>query len=173
MATRTSMTDRMIGAAMLDVATYEEVEHDQTATGQAAMVVGIVALARAIGSLGAGFGVLVGGIVMAFVGWLVWCGITYFIGDELMGGDATWGEVLRAVGFAQTPGVLAVVGIIPLIGWLVSLAASIWVLVAAFIGLRQALDLDNVKTLITVVLGWIAMMILMAIPSMIFGAALM
>lgn len=171
MATGTSMTDRMIGAAMLDVATYEDVEHDQTATGQAAAVVGIVAVARGIGSLGAGLDAFVAGILMAYVGWLLWSGVTYVIGDELLGGDATWGEVLRAVGFAHTPGVLAVVGFVPLLGWLVALAASVWVLVAGFIGLRQALDLNNVKTLITVVLGWIAMVVVMAIPAMMFGAA--
>ncbi len=42
----------MIGAAMLDVSVYEEVEHDQTATTQAAIVVGIVAVCGAIGSWG-------------------------------------------------------------------------------------------------------------------------
>ena len=36
---RRSIVDRMKGAALLDVATYEEVEHDTEATGQAAVVV--------------------------------------------------------------------------------------------------------------------------------------
>ncbi len=40
---RRSIVDRMRGAALLDVATYEEVEHDNEATGQAAVVVVIVA----------------------------------------------------------------------------------------------------------------------------------
>ena len=31
-----SMTERMLGAARLDVAIYEEVEHDASATGQLA-----------------------------------------------------------------------------------------------------------------------------------------
>ena len=43
-----SMTDRMIGAATLDIATYEEVEHDTSATTQAAIVVGIVAVCAAV-----------------------------------------------------------------------------------------------------------------------------
>ena len=45
-----SMWDRMRGAAMLDIATYEEVEHDTTATMQAGAVVVIHALAQAIGN---------------------------------------------------------------------------------------------------------------------------
>ncbi len=37
-----SFTERMIGAATLDIATFEEVEHDESATGQAAAVVALV-----------------------------------------------------------------------------------------------------------------------------------
>ena len=37
-----SLVDRMVGAAFLNVGTYEEVEHDDTATGQAAAVVAMV-----------------------------------------------------------------------------------------------------------------------------------
>lgn len=170
MATRTSMTQRMIGAALLSVDTYEEVEHDQTATGQAAGVVALAAVARAIGAIGDGSGVMIGGLVAAIVGWLIWSGVTYLIGDKLLGGEATWGEVLRAVGFAHSPGLLAVFGFIPLLGGLVALAVAAWLLIAGFIGLRQALDLGNLATLVTVVVGWIAMMAVIMVPMMMFGA---
>src|SRR5690242_277620 len=43
-----SIVDRMRGAAALDVATYEEVEADVNATGQAAIVVVLVAIASGI-----------------------------------------------------------------------------------------------------------------------------
>ncbi|MDP2481860.1 MAG: hypothetical protein Q8W45_01145, partial [Candidatus Palauibacterales bacterium] len=49
-----SMWDRMKGAAMLDIATYEEVEHDETLTTQAAFVVLIAAAARGIGGFNSG-----------------------------------------------------------------------------------------------------------------------
>jgi hypothetical protein len=42
----------MKGAALLDIATYEEVEADTTATAQAAGVVAIVAVCSAIGAAG-------------------------------------------------------------------------------------------------------------------------
>ena len=169
MATRTSMTDRMIGAAMLDVPTYEDVEHDETATGQAAGVVALAAVAQAIGNLGEGGVAMIGGLVAAMIGWVVWSGVTYLIGDKLFDARATWGEVLRAVGFAQSPGVLYVAGIVPLLGGLVELAVAIWILVAGFIGLRQALDVGNVETLVTVVLGWLAMVVVMVVPMMMLG----
>jgi hypothetical protein len=40
----------MVGATFLSVDTFEEVEHDENATGQAAMVVAIVAVARGVGA---------------------------------------------------------------------------------------------------------------------------
>lgn len=168
-----SITDRMMGAAMLSVPTYEEVEHDTTATGQAAVVVLIVAVCSAIGSIGDGVGVAILGLVTAFLGWLVWAGITYLIGDKLLGGTATWGELLRTLGFAQSPGVLYILGIIPLLGGLIRIAVGIWILVAGVIAIRQALDFSTGKAILTAILGWIAMMILgalVAIPAMIGSA---
>jgi hypothetical protein len=95
-----SMTARMIGAARLDVSVYEEVEADSTATGQAAGVVAIVALCSAIGGIGAGAQGVFSGLIGALVGWAIWAGITYLIGDKMLGGTATWGELLRTLGRA-------------------------------------------------------------------------
>jgi cytochrome bd-type quinol oxidase subunit 2 len=114
-----SLVDRMMGAAFLNVATYEEVEHDETATGQAAAVVAMVAVATAIGGWNFGISAVVGGAVTALVKWLMWAGITYLVGTMLFGGTATWGELLRTLGFAQAPGILAVLAIIPVLGWFV------------------------------------------------------
>ena len=158
------MIERMKGAALLDVATYEEVEADSTATPQAAGVVAIVAVASAIGALGqAGPGGIIGGLVAAFLGWLVWAGVTYLIGDKLLGGTATWGELLRTLGFAQSPGVLYVLGIIPLLGGLIRFAVLIWVLIAGIIAIRQALDFSTGKAVLTAVLGWLSLAILTVI----------
>ena len=103
-----SFLERMIGAAKLDVGTYEEVEHDLDATTQAAGVVAIVAVCAAIGSAGDGSGGIIGRPIAALVGWLIWSGVTFVIGTRLLGGTATWGEMLRTIGFAHAPGVLYV-----------------------------------------------------------------
>lgn len=160
---RRSMTDRMKGAALLDVATYEEVEADSTATAQAAGVVAIVAVCSAIGSLGSGGAGFVGALVGAFVGWLIWSGVTYLIGDKLLGGTATWGELLRTIGFAQAPGVFLVLAVIPLLGWLVAAAVGIWLLVTGILAIRQALDFGTGKAVLTAVLGWVVVIVLRAI----------
>lgn len=165
-----SMTRRMIGAAILDVPAYEEVEHDTTATGQAAGVVALAAVARGIGSVGHGSATVIGALVAAFVGWLVWSGLTYLIGTRLFEGKATWGEVLRTLGFAQAPGILLVVAFIPILGALLRVVVAVWLLVAGFVALRQALDLSNGKTLLTVFVGWLAIAIPMLLLRLGMGA---
>jgi hypothetical protein len=157
-----TLTERMLGAAKLDVDVYEEVEADESATTQAAIVVAIVAVASAIGGAKGGAAGMLGGLIAAFLGWVLWSGVTYVIGDKLLGGTATWTQLLRTIGFAQSPGVLYVLGVIPGIGGLVRLVVAIWMLVAGVIAIRQALDFSTGKAIATALLGWLAMMLLAA-----------
>lgn len=167
---RHSWTDRMKGAALLRVDTYEEVEADQTATGQAAGVVALVAVAQAIGGAGEGGPGIFAGIISALVGWLLWAGITYLIGAKLLGGTATWGELLRTIGFAQTPGILHVLGLIPVLGAIIRLGVVFWVLIAGIIAIRQALDVTTGKAILTAVLGWLAMALPLALLAAVAGS---
>ncbi len=164
-----SITDRMLGAATLKVATYEEVEHDTTATSQAAIVVGIVAVASAIGGAGGGASGVIAAVIGALLGWLVWAGVTYLIGDKMLGGTATWGELLRTLGFAQSPGVLYVLGIIPILGWGVRFVVWIWLLIAGVIAIRQALDFSTGRAILTAVIGFVAYVVVGGVLAMIFG----
>ena len=157
---RRSIVDRMRGAAMLDVATYEEVEHDNDATGQAAVVVIIVAICTALGAIWRGGPSIIAGPISAILGWLMWSAVTYLIGDKLLGGTATWGELLRTIGFAQAPGVLMIFGIIPILGGLVRAVVAIWLLFTGVVAIRQALDFSTGKAILTALLGWIVMVAL-------------
>ena len=79
------MIKRMIGAAKLDKAIYENVEADTSATRQALMVVVLVALATGIGAFGSGgpLGLVVG--IAAGIGlWALWAWITYFVGTTIL-----------------------------------------------------------------------------------------
>ncbi len=162
-ATPRSLTDRMLGAAQLDASTFEEVEGDESATSQAALVVGMVAVASAVGGVGGGARGVVAGLLSAFLGWLVWSGITFLVGDRLLGGKATWGELLRTLGFAQAPGVLFVLGVVPVLGVFVRLAVSVWILVAGIVAIRQALDFTTGKAIATAVIGWLGYAVLAAL----------
>lgn len=160
-----SMTDRMIGAAKLDIDVYEDVEADSTATGQAAGVVAIVALCSAIGGIGGGTQAVFGGLIAALVGWLLWAGITYLIGDKLLGGTATWGELLRTLGFAQAPGVLFLLGVVPLVGSVIAVIVGLWILVTGVVAIRQALDFGTGRAIATALLGFIPYAVLRAFLS--------
>jgi len=163
-----SFVERVRGAAMLDVPTYEEVEADAGATGQAALVVALVAIASAIAQVRSGVPSVLAGAVSAFVAWAIWSGITYVIGTWL-GGTATWGELLRTIGFAHAPGILIVAGVIPVVGGLVALIAFIWVLIAGIIAIRQALDFGTGRAILTAVLGFIPWLIAMAVVEAAMG----
>jgi hypothetical protein len=160
-----SITERMKGAALLNIATYEEVEADTTATGQAAVVVALSAIASGIGMWRGGLGGILGAVISSLIGWALWAGITYIIGEKVLGGTATWGELLRTLGFAQAPGVLAVLAIIPGARVIVLPVLAIWLLVTGIVAIRQALDFSTGKAIATAVLGWIAMLI----PRLLLG----
>ena len=155
-----SFTERMIGAAKLDVHTYEEVEADRNAIGQAMIVVVVASVAAGIGSLTqAGVAGLVVGSVVALIGWLIWALLTFIIGTKVLPEPQTksdMGELLRTIGFSASPGVLRVFGVVPVLGGLISFAASIWMLVAMVIAVRQALDYKSTGRAIGVcVIGWV------------------
>jgi hypothetical protein len=162
------LVQRMLGAAMLNVDTFEEVEADETATTQAAAVVAMVAVTSAIGASGDGGGSILFAPVAQIIGWLIWAGVTYLIGAKLFGGTATWGELLRTLGFAQAPGVLYLFAVVPFFGGLLRAIVGIWMLVAGIIAIRQALDFSTGKAVLTAVVGWLALII----PGMILGGFL-
>jgi hypothetical protein len=170
-----NMVNRMLRAARLEVPLYEEVEADVNATNQALLVVVIVAacsgVAAAIGNAQTNaIAALVGGVLQALIGWAVWSFVIFFVGTRVMGGTATYGELLRTLGFAQSPGVLLLVSFVPVVGGIVALIVGIWSLVAGFIGTRQALDLDNAKTAVAILLGILAFILCAIVVSLIFGA---
>jgi hypothetical protein len=148
-----TLVQRMFGAAMLSPATYEEVEHDRGATPQAALVVILAALAAAVGASGHGDEAVVREVLRALLQWLAWSAITYVIGTRVFHGTATPGEVLRTIGFAQTPGIFMALAGLPFLGGLIALVVGLWTLVAVVIATRQALDVDTGRAVLTALLG--------------------
>jgi hypothetical protein len=152
-----TLSERMLGAARLDAGTYEEVERDRTATTQALIVVVLTSLAAGIG-LGAGLRGIVINTVAAIVLWAIWAALVFWIGTRLLPEVQTradWGEVARTVGFAQSPGVLRVLGVIPILGDFVRAIADVWVLIATVVAVRQALDYASLARAVGVCLvGW-------------------
>jgi hypothetical protein len=163
MAMDRSLPNRMIRAARLDSQLYEEVENDESATSQAAIVVVIAAISGAIGAfIRDGIGTAIIGLVGALIGWFLWSAITLFVGRTFFGTDQTnvdLGEMLRALGFSTTPGILSVLNFIPVFGVVLSLVLGIWQLIAGVIAVRQAMDFSTGRAIATVIVGWIVQVI--------------
>ena len=159
------MLQRMIGAALFNANTYEEIEADQSALGQAIGVVILVTICGAIGGLigniieGASFlGIVVGlclGLAFGILRWAVWVTVILMVGGGLLrtsGTQTSWAEVGRVLGFAYTPGVLYIFSGIPgVIGWVIGFAVLVWTIATAVMGVRQALDFEGTGRAILVV----------------------
>jgi len=166
--------DRMIRAAKLDVHLYEEVEADKGALSQAMGVVVLSGVAAGVGSIGsAGIAGIFTGTIAAIIGWFIWAYITYIVGTKLLPQPQTkadYGELLRTIGFSSAPGLLRVFGLIPFLSGIVFIAASIWMLIAMVIAVRQALDYTSTLRAVGVcIIGWIIQMITLMIFFSIFG----
>jgi hypothetical protein len=142
---------RVIGAAMFDVATYEDVEADQGATPQALAVVVLSSLAAAIGARGAiggaeTFAFFATASAIALISWAAFAFIIFEIGARIVPAADTRGdpgELLRTLGFAATPGLFQVFGMLPGAARPVFTLAIVWALAASVIAVRQALDYSS------------------------------
>lgn len=159
---------RIIRAAKLDVGLYEEVEADKEAMGQAMGIVVLSSIAAGIGAISEGG---IGGIltvtISALIGWYVWAYVTYFIGTKLLPEPLTkadYGELLRTIGFSSSPGLIRVLGVVPGLTGIVFFVASIWMLIAMVIAVRQALDYSGTgRAVLVCIIGWIIQAIILVI----------
>ncbi|MFQ5791787.1 MAG: YIP1 family protein [Acidobacteriota bacterium] len=166
-----TFTERVIGAAKLNVHTYEEVEADKTALRQAMGVVVLSSLAAGVGA-GAGAGItgLLVGAMASLVGWFIWALLTYFIGTRLLAQPQTradLGQLLRTIGFSSSPGLLRILGVVPGLGVVIVFVAQVWMLTAMVVAVRQALDYTSTwRALGVCIIGWI---VLVAITALLMG----
>ena len=159
----TTFPHRLMGASVLDVDTYEEVEADRGATTQALVVVLASSLASGIGA--SGFvrdgRPLVEGVFLwsaiSLIGWAAWALLVFEIGGRLLPEPETSvdvGELLRTIGFASAPGVLRVFGVIPEIALPVFALTTVWMLIAMVVAVRQALDYrSTVRAVVVCAIG--------------------
>jgi len=85
--------------------------------------------------------------------------VTLFVGTRFFHGEADMGQMLRVIGFAYLPLLLS---IIPCIGGVIGI---LWAIAAGFIAIRQGLDLDDIKSLLTVVVGAVFYIVLTAVVN--------
>jgi hypothetical protein len=171
-----SFFQRLLGAASLDVAIYEEVEADRAATTQACVVVVLSSMAAGLGARGLG-GTSLSNIlfisVIALIAWAAWALVTFQIGARLMPEPQTRadvGELLRTIGFASTPGLLRVFGVIPGVTIPAFAVSAVWMLLAMVVAVRQALDYRSTARAVAVCgLGWALAIAIAVALGLLFG----
>jgi uncharacterized membrane protein len=166
--TMASFQDRVMGAMQLQGSTFDEVRQDPSALSQAAMVVVAAGVARGIA--GVSVTLLIAMVVLMLVAWGVWSACVWIVGTKLIPGsnaEADITQVLRPIGFAQAPGIVGVLGIIPFLGVLISFAVGIWVMVASIVAVKHALGYDDyVKPIIVSIIAAIPVFIVMSIVTL-------
>jgi len=176
---KNTFLQRLLGAAALDAAIYEEVEADPTATTQAFLVVVLSSVAAGVGSgglAGPSLTTVVFISILALLTWAAWAIVTLEIGTRILPGAQTRadvGQLLRTIGFASTPGLLRVLGVMPAVSAPVFIVTAIWMLAAMVVAVRQALDYRSTGRAIAVcALGWVLAIGMFVLIGVLFGPAL-
>lgn len=169
---------RLIGAMALDRAIYEEVEADRTATTQAFLVVLASSLAAGIGArepAAQSWSSVLFYSIVALLGWASWALLVFQVGTRLIPEVTTRsnvGELLRTLGFATTPGLLRILGVMPAVMMPVFIATTLWMLAAMIVAVRQALDYRSTwKAIAVCVLGLALAMTMALIIGIVFAPA--
>jgi hypothetical protein len=163
----------MLGALRLDAPTYEEVESDPKATGEAAFIVVAASLvAGAVNGVitGEASGGILGGLA-ALVAWAFSAWVTYIVGVKLFPGPETkssWGELARTLGYAYVPRFLIVIELVPGLSAAARTLVGLWVLAATVVALRAALDISTGRAIVVAIVSGVAQLIVAFIALSLF-----
>lgn len=174
---------RVVGALKLDVHTFEDIERDPGAMGQAVGIVALAAVASSLGQIWSGAVLaIVGAVIATLVGYVIWALVVWLVGTKVMPEPQThadFPEAFRTVAFAASPGLLGVVSIIPFLGWILALLLTpiiwLWTMAAMVVAVKAVLDYtDTFKAIIVVIIGFVAYLIVWGTFAMLtFGAAVL
>jgi hypothetical protein len=176
-----TVLERILRAIRLDWTVFREIAEDRNALTEAAIIVAVVTFLSGIGAFigalitDATFGTaflgflntwLIDGILL---GWILWAVLTYFVGTMLFQGKTDIPEMLRVLGYASAPNLLGIFGFIPCVGWIIALVGMLLSLIAGVLAVREAMEFDTTKAIITVVVSWVIAFVLRWILSTILG----
>lgn len=172
-------TYRMFGAALLDASVYEGIEADRAATSQALVVVLLSSAAAGIGVAGwrgPDPAAVVAVMVVALVAWVAWAFLVFQIGGRLLPERQTRsspGELMRTIGFAASPGLLQLAGVLPRVTTGVYVVSWLWIFAATVVAVRHALDYSsNARALAVCALAALLVVVVAVVIGLMFGPAL-
>ena len=164
---KSSFLNRIYRAIKIDPNLYEEVEHDKSATIQAASVVILSSLAAGIGAIHLGVSNFILGPLLSLESWYFWAFLIFIVGTKLFPDNVTksdHGELLRTIGFSSAPGLIRVFGFTPELMTVTFIGSSLWMLACMVVGVRQALDYKSLwKAFGVVVVCWFIQALLLVL----------
>jgi hypothetical protein len=155
---------------------YEEVKANTTSSGSALGVVALVALAHGAGGFvravafkrdppAEGFLIGAQGEIVFWVGSSF---VIYLIGRYLLGSTATYGQVLRPLGFAAVPGLLILLAALAsLVGTQVVMFAVLvpWRFATSFVAVERALGVGRAKSAVALLLSVVCGLVLVGLGT--------
>lgn len=168
------MLARAVRAALFDRQAYRGLGEDPVGGLNAMGTVAVAAVALGLGMWSAASRaqgvspamVMLLAISTIALGWVVWTAMAYLLGTWLLGGRASYRQLLRAIGLSYGPGALLVLMAVPFAGVVFFYAATLWVMVAGVVAVREAQGFSLLRAFIPGVAGWyVAFFIL---PSLVF-----
>jgi len=144
---------------VLDAGAYEDVERDRRSAMQSVAVVMAACVAGGVGAVGFGLAGLTGfitGAIVSLGAWLVWAATIVTLGTSALAEPQTRSDVpelLRVLGFAAAPGVFLALAAMPAAAPFVIALVVAWMIAAAVIAVRQALDYRSTARAIAVCLA--------------------
>jgi hypothetical protein len=163
------LTNRIIGAFTFRRGVYAEVEKDTTFTTTAWLLVIVIAVLNQLGSYASSdvvnwlISALVGAI-FSVIGFAVAALVINWVGQKVFKADVTFNELVRTLGLAYVWNVVGVLGVLTAISAALAcvlgpamVIAWVALVIAWFVAVKEALDLEWIQTIVTVILGWIAL----------------
>jgi len=183
------LTDRIIGAFTFRSGVYKEVEEDTTFTTTAWLLVIVIGFLGVLGpaaqpNLIKWLGTVVVGTIFAVIGFAVAAFIINWVGRTVFNAEVTFDELVRTLGLAQVWHIVDVISVLIVgVGTLAAfsdallhcLVLPVYVIggiagfIAWLVATKEALDLEWVQTIVTVILGCIALFVITLVRGIIIG----
>ena len=175
------LSERIMGAFTFRKGIYAEVEQDAGFTSTAWLLVVVVAFLNQLGTKASGDIVnwlvrAVVGTIFTVVGFAVGAFVISWVGKTFFNADVTFEEMVRTLGLAYVWNVVGFIGVLSVVSTALScllapvmILAAIATIVAWFIAAKEALDLEWGQTILTVILGWVALFIVSLISGLVLG----
>ena len=155
-----SLVERLIAALRLDINLYRLVSGDPAANSQAFRIVllaGVsngLSLTRRLGGMG-----VAAGVGAAIVGWLLWAAVIW-VAAALLGPRRPGRSLLRALGFANSPGLLLILGAVPMVGAASRLVVVVWLLATTVRAVEAVFAVTSRRAIVITIAAFVGYLVL-------------